>query len=289
MTYTTNLFGENVNNVVYESKLIPSPIKYFGSKKWLFKNIHKIIPQNTKEIFSPFMGGGSIEVNLSLNGYNVIAYDIYHPLVNFWNFFCINPPLIFRESENIIRNTTHEELSNLDQYDYINTKDFDAALWYFIFNRLSYDGRTLINTYIRPYKEEDDGRLMFIQPEGRTVLPNADIWFNIDRLDISVEKMGFDDSLKHHNDMFCYLDPPYPGNESSYGDGKNTFNHQLLAETLHKRNKWVLSYDDQSIIHELYPKNRKKHVERKTRYTATELLIFSDDLDLQTYEETLFV
>ena len=278
MTYTTNLFGENVNEIIYQQDVIPSPIKYFGSKKWLLKDILKLIPNNTTEILSPFIGGGSIEVNLSLRGYKVNCYDIYEPLVNFWSFFCVNPSLIFKEAEKVIRATTHEKLSELNQYDFINTSDFDASLWYFIFNRLSYDGRTLINQYIRPYKLEEDDSLVFIKPENRTVLPNQDVWLNIDNLDISVENIDFEHSLQRDKDMFCYLDPPYPGNESSYGDGKNTFNHELLAEILKKRDNWVLSYDDNPIIQDLYENYNKIYVQRKTRYTADELLIFSDDL-----------
>ena len=51
-------------------------------------------PKATTDIFSPFLGGGSIEINLAHRGYTVHAYDNYAPLVNFWQHWLNDPEAV---------------------------------------------------------------------------------------------------------------------------------------------------------------------------------------------------
>ena len=81
-----NLFrhGTNANVLEYLSYSSRSLFKYPGGKSRAVEFITSFFP---KIKLSPFLGGGSIELNLASKGTKVIAYDVFLPLVNFGNAF----------------------------------------------------------------------------------------------------------------------------------------------------------------------------------------------------------
>ncbi|MCA9450255.1 MAG: DNA adenine methylase, partial [Candidatus Omnitrophica bacterium] len=104
---------------------------------------------------------------------------------------------------------------------------------------------------------------------------------------LSVDLADFHQSLDLHQDEFAYLDPPYIGPQSGlYGQSGNChdgFDHHGLAEILRDRDNWVLSYDDHSLVQDLYQGHLC--VRPTWRYgmnsskDSNELLIFSGDLN----------
>ncbi len=61
-----------------------SPLRYPGGKTRAVKHILPLFPEDMEELCSPFVGGASIELALANKGVNVYAYDIFDPLVCFW-------------------------------------------------------------------------------------------------------------------------------------------------------------------------------------------------------------
>jgi hypothetical protein len=64
-----------------------SPLRYAGGKSKAIGLILENLPKlKEKKVISPFFGGGSVELCLSqMLGIEVIGYDIFNMLVNFWN------------------------------------------------------------------------------------------------------------------------------------------------------------------------------------------------------------
>ena len=65
-----------------------TPIRYAGGKSKAYNIITEQIPKLPlpERIISPFMGGGSLESRWSSElGIEVIGYDIFEALTNFWN------------------------------------------------------------------------------------------------------------------------------------------------------------------------------------------------------------
>ena len=72
---------------------------------------------------------------------------------------------------------------------------------------------------------------------------------------IIIQKADFKKSLAEHPFTFTYLDPPYLIKSSLYGkkgDAHKDFDHEGLANILHKREHWLLSYNDCEEIRDLY-------------------------------------
>lgn len=69
-------------------ELSKSPLRYAGGKSKAIKQILEYLLPMIKEkrIISPFFGGGSLELYLSQHlNFEVIGYDIFEMLTNFWN------------------------------------------------------------------------------------------------------------------------------------------------------------------------------------------------------------
>ena len=66
-------------------------LRYPGGKFRGAEKIKKYIPTDTKEICSPFLGGGSVELLCANGGMRVYGYDKFEPLVDFWNCLIKKP------------------------------------------------------------------------------------------------------------------------------------------------------------------------------------------------------
>ena len=112
----------------------------------------------------------------------------------------------------------------------------------------------------------------------------------IDRLrsfrasNFSVACCDYRRAICRHSDAFLYLDPPYLlVRQALYGVKWNThsgFNHEALAKLLNSRGRWILSYNDCSIIRELYSGKHILSVSWKYGMSrdkaSNEILIFSE-------------
>ena len=80
-----------------------SPLRYAGGKSKAVGLILENLPKlKEKKIVSPFFGGGSFELALTKElGYEVIGYDIFGMLVNFWNILVEQQDDFVKELKNL--------------------------------------------------------------------------------------------------------------------------------------------------------------------------------------------
>jgi len=67
-----------------------SPLRYPGGKNRAIKEIYSCIPSNETILCSPFLGGASVELACTTR-MEVRGYDIFEPLVDFWNVLVDDP------------------------------------------------------------------------------------------------------------------------------------------------------------------------------------------------------
>lgn len=224
-------------------------------------SILEYIPNNIKRVVSPFIGGGSVEVAISKElGIDVIAYDIFDLLVNYWQVQVDQPRELY-ERLNKIPNTKeeYENVKNLlksiwnkkDELLENDYTDLDLATYYYYNHNLSY-GPGFLGWFSSIYASEKKYKAM-LEKVRNFYAPT-----------LKVSKESFETSIPKHNCDFLYLDPPY----FLEGDSKmfkgiypmrnfpihhNGFKHDLLADLLKKhKGGFVLSYNDCSWIREAY-------------------------------------
>ena len=224
---------------ILDAKLQKSPLRYPGGKSRAVSYILGLIPQNTKEMVCPFMGGGSIELACASLGIKVFAYDIFKPLVYFWKKAIKDPKQLAKEIKKY-HPISKNQFYDLQKKIMISNKE-DQAIMFFVLNRSSFSGSTL------------SGGMSPDHP--RFNLSSIERVLDFEIKNLTVNLMDFKQSLKKHPDILAYLDPPYLIKSTLYGHKGDThrgFDHQGLFEILKHRKKWILSYNDSKEIRELY-------------------------------------
>jgi DNA adenine methylase len=249
-----------------------TPIRYAGGKSRAIKIISPYL-DNEKKIISPFMGGGSLEVNWASKGIEVIGYDLFDALVNFWDMLLNNKDELVKvlktitptlEEYNRIKEilmrweNTQEMLKEwkTDHYkrdEVISLDNVTAAAYYYFNHNTSY-GPGYLGWGSSVYLKED---------KWNNMIKNIDK-FNVPTL--SVRQGSFENVLPNHMEDTLYLDPPYyleKDRDNKMFTGiypmrnipihHNGFNHESLRDLLLKhKGKFVLSYNNCETIREYY-------------------------------------
>ena len=75
-----------------------STIRYAGGKSLAVGHVFELLPNHIKKVVSPFFGGGSVEIAMSkFLGLNVVGYDIFDILCNYWNFQIKKPEALYKK------------------------------------------------------------------------------------------------------------------------------------------------------------------------------------------------
>ena len=249
-----------------------TPIRYAGGKSRAKKSITPYVEDQTK-IVSPFMGGGSLEVYWASMGKEVIGYDVFDMLVNFWDVVLSKPDELADELIKITPdNSTYAEIKEIlmtldktqsmlsgwktDHYKRTNIKSLDevvSAAYYYFNHNTSYGPGYL-----------GWGSSLYLNDESWNKMVDQIRTFKCDTL--KVYQKDFSESIPEHKDDFLYLDPPYFLDSDS--DNKmftgiypmrnipvhhDQFSHELLRDMVHEhQGEFVLSYNNCESIRNYY-------------------------------------
>src|SRR5690606_27616721 len=145
---------------------------------------------------------GSIELAVAAKGTKVYGYDIFSPLVEFWQCLIAKPLELAGEVEKYFPLPRHSFYELQKTQTRFKTKLQRAAVYY-VLNRSSFSGSTL------------SGGMSPDHP--RFTLTAIERLRNFHNPNVTVTKGDFKQSLADHPHTFTYLDPPYLIGSSLYG------------------------------------------------------------------------
>ncbi len=204
-----------------------SILRYPGGKTRAVETITSFFPKGLKQMISPFFGGGSVELFTAAKGIKVLGFDVFQPLVEFWQCLLIEPvalasevekhyPLLKEDFYQLQKEQTHSEIK------------LERAAIYYVLNRSSFSGATLSGGM-----SPDHPRFTITSIERLRQFYNPNV---------QVQLAPFTESLPAHKNVFAYLDPPYLIKSSLYGkkgDAHKNFDHEALANILRERESWI--------------------------------------------------
>ena len=95
--FLKSIISKNKKSQNKYKRVALSTIRYAGGKSLAVGHVFELLPNNVKKVVSPFFGGGSIEIAMSkVLGLNVVGYDIFDILCNYWNFQIKKPEILFK-------------------------------------------------------------------------------------------------------------------------------------------------------------------------------------------------
>lgn len=233
-----------------------SPIRYAGGKSLAVGYVVELLPNHITKVVSPFFGGGSVEIALSKElGLDVVGYDIFDILCNYWKFQIEKPALLYEKLKKLKPNKTTFEKIRLILNDVWKKKiklDPLTLAVYYVYNfNLSYGPGFMgwaSNIYLN---ETRYGRML-------------ERIKNFDSRSLTVECEDFRSVIKKHPNDFLYCDPPYYiGKDSKMFRGiypmrnipihHNGFPHEELRDLLkNHKGGFILSYNNCGTIREYY-------------------------------------
>lgn len=260
-------------------RVLISPLRYAGGKSKAVGLILEYLPKlKNKRIVSPFFGGGSFELAVSQNlGIEVIGYDIFEMLTNFWSTLINNKNDFINElekfeitSEEFTRNR-HILLSYWDKVKpkslvYKTLKQFDLSEEE---KTLLDDNKVLQAVYYYYNMSLSYGPMFLGWPSSNEIKPDKfkrRIKFlkELDLKNVSVQCDDFKNVIQRHKDDFLFLDPPYYlGTDSKMFKGMypncnfaihhNNFEHELMRDLLKEhKGGFLITYNNCETIRDWY-------------------------------------
>ena len=174
-----------------------SGLRYPGGKTRSVDLLARFIPSGQTSFVSPFIGGGSFEIHLSKRGH-VSCYDIFKPLVTYWNWL-LRDPSALADTVQTLMPVNKERFGELQKLlaEHVTSEELNVAARYFAVNRCSFSGTTLSGGY-----SQEAATKRFTQS-------------SIDRLretaltGITVACQSFEETLREPTSSFVFADPPY--------------------------------------------------------------------------------
>lgn len=228
----------------------------------------------SREIVSPFIGGGSVELAAEAAGYWVHAADANYDLAHLWGLLLDDPDRVADEMRRVRDLDFAGAKAALTLPDVPIPLDDAGSVAAARDADLAYDARALALflrltccIYTRP-----------TSPTLRRSADGADVWRNsltrakeaaVRRFaapKLSVECRDFAETLRAHPDAVAYCDPPYIETGTyryrTMYDSDDCFDHDRLARALaDRRAPWILSINDCDRARDLWAGHRTIEVQ----------------------------
>jgi DNA adenine methylase len=226
-------------------------------------------------VASPFLGGGSFELHLARQfGLKVTASDAFEPLANFWKVLKSRPTVLMETcQDNIPNSAIHHKSLLAGMFDRRHTNVYRATCFYNTI-RTSY-GSVIYET--------------FVPDKVKTLKASIPRLQDVDLCNVTVKHASFEESIPIYSHQWMYLDPPYHVESRLYANSSspkkhrpsqiNSFDHVLLRDMLKRHPLWMMSYNDDAYIRELYRGHQIINLHWKYRANqsknSSEILILS--------------
>ena len=285
-----------------------SPLRYPGGKTKLapFLSHTILINQIKNPIFcEPFAGGAGLSLKLLLEGKieRIILNDVDQGIYSFWY-------AVFFDMQRLIDKITEIEVSLEERerckkvlFECSNSRKtsgytFDLGFPTFFLNRVNVSG-IIKGGAIGGIKQE--GKFKIDSRFGKTgliakILKLAEFrdkvrLFNLDVIEFINSVLLCDDAVGRKDDLFIFLDPPYfRQGKTLYSEFYRAEDHFCLASIIKKKLSdfyWVLTYDNESFIFDLYknfnPKRFCLQYSASAKITATELMFSSSKTKTESF------
>ena len=255
-------------------KALKTPLRYPGGKSKAIKTLTPWFPQIISEYREPFIGGGSIAIQITKLYPDIPVWinDLYVPLYNFW-------VQLRDRGEELSERVREEKQRTLDAGDRdkvtekakelfnkykeeIDTyNDFEKAVAFFVMNKCSYSGLTENSTF-SPTASNSNFSLV-----------GADKLKEFSELikHWKITNIDYSEVMKAHgsDNTFVFLDPPYDIKDFLYGKNREmhkSFDHDRFADDVYNCiHKFMITYNVNDRLMELYKNYNLK--EWKLRYS----------------------
>ena len=226
-------------------------ISWVGGKKLLRKHIINEFPEDYKRYVEVFGGAGWVLFGLKHTGKIEIYNDKNSDLVNLFRCMKYHYEELQRELA-LLLNSREQFYCFKEQLKCSGLTDIQRAARFYILIKHSFGSRTETFT---GGKQTDISNIITVFPEISQRLSR-----------VIIENRDYRDIIRLYDkpETLFYLDPPYHGSENMYNKHFSDIDHISLRDMLLDIScKFILSYNDDTHIRELYSDFNIIEVERQ--------------------------
>lgn len=233
-------------------------IPWIGGKRLLRNKIMEMFPEDFDRYIEVFGGAGWVLFGKDKHANFEVYNDAEGELVNLFRCVKYHAGEVQKELDFILNSREFFE----DFRDQLNTRgltDIQRAARYYTLIKISYGADKRTFGCVKKNLTKGIEYLMDIKQRLNGVV---------------IENKDFENLIKVYDrpKALFYLDPPYHGTERYYNTGFNDKDHERLKECLKGiKGSFILSYNDDEYIRELYKEFKIKEVDRRNslveRYT----------------------
>lgn len=195
-------------------------VKWAGGKRSIINDIKKLVPEEYKTYYEPFVGGGAVLFELAPK--NAVINDYNSELMNVYN--CIKDDNKFAA---MCRELNNHETNHSEEYYYAvrsldkNKKRFSKLADYKRAARTIYLNKSCFNGLYRVNKNNE-----FNVPFGKKLKVNTYDGVNLTLIytylnlnNIKILNTDYEESVKNaKKGDFIYFDPPYDSDTTTFND-----------------------------------------------------------------------
>lgn len=275
-----------------------SPLRYPGGKSCIFPFMSKFFYENDMigvSYAEPYAGGAGLALRLLFEEYvdHIFINDLDPAIYTFWKVILERPIEFCDWINNVEISVKNWRKYKAIQNEYINADEMELAKSTFFLNRTNISGVIkggLIGGINQNGRFKMDARFNKQDLIDKIFL----ITKFADRISLSnYDGISFIQQLnKKKEDVFIYLDPPYYQKGSDlYMNFLTANDHRKLRDNIKKLdNQWMISYDNDDFILDLYSGYRKVVYQLSqcaSNRVGDEVLIFKNDQKFETSIHTL--
>lgn len=242
-----------------------SPLRYPGGKACIFKFMTKLLEENDlvgTDYAEPYAGGAGLALKLMMEEFvgDIYINDLDPSIHAFWNALLTRPDDFCKWIEEVPVTVEQWLYYKQIQSNYKTVDSYELAKSTFFLNRTNVSG-VITGGIIGGLKQE--GKYKIDVRFNKKDLINRIIDISKFSKRIHLYNMDGVDFVKElermRKSIFIYLDPPYYKKGSDlYMNAFCDNDHQFLASMVKKlKKKWVISYDNQDFIVNLYKEEPK--------------------------------
>lgn len=236
-------------------RYLGSPLRYAGGKSLAVGYVVERLPRSINRLVCPFIGGGSVEVACAKEiGLEVIGYDVFDILVNYWQHQLSDPEGLARLLQQFepTRDTFQAVKERLfEHWEGLNPLPPAELAAHYYFNTQTSYGPHFLGWPSDLYLQNTRYQALLGRVRGFSA-PS-----------LSVECASFEEAIPIHRRDTLYCDPPYFLEDGKMFTGMyphrnfpvhhKGFDHELLRDLLLAHpGGFILSYNDCATIRDWY-------------------------------------
>lgn len=236
-------------------------VKWVGGKTQLLPFLNVVIDIKSKTYFEPFLGGGSVFLNLLPK--KAILSDINEELITAWKTLkdnSINVINLLKKYVKYLNTEKKDFYYNLRKQDVNLLDNIHKTARFLFLNKTCFNGLYRVNSknkFNTPFNGKDNVSLSNIIDE--TNLKKIITFLKTNEIEIFNQDYKKIIS-KAQKDDFLFCDPPYDSDTETFNsynaEGFNKNNQEELFKCLQEAHlrgvKWVLTNHDTELINKLY-------------------------------------